>query len=476
LDYSRLFVRIRSMRKRFCIFLLLYLAGYLSSAFESEYGGRLDFLLSYKKIGSGEINRLFPQLLSEPLCRLNADGTPYSNIFRSFAFDEEALALTLELNEGLKWSDGSPVTADEIYGPLGGFIKNARNEGFVAAEGETPPAVFQPPVIKIMLQKNPDPLFYYLMSKTPLEDGSGKNRWTGPFAPQQPAADGSLSLIGNIYSLSGRPFLDEMVFHPAKYDRMGASLLSLPCGGADFDLIPPAYCEGEEDTFSIKKKDVVFLLSIGEGIPVQHRIRIAALIKSFDFIKGIAKGNAERVEEFPLPGRETESEGQTAANPSEKQVVEPPEQGGLNTISCPEIEIQYSSNSLFPNLAERIGAILQSAGYQVIKRPLEGNRKPGGDVENGNVIFITSINIGDNNDEPWFSGMFDLMDLCNQLSFPGLIKNDSPDTGVFRVAERRLLESGRLIYLFQAQILRVFTCNVRGEGGFENYSITRPQD
>jgi hypothetical protein len=454
----------------------LYLAGYLSSAFEGEYGGRLDFLLSYKKIDSGEINRLFPQLLSEPLCRLNADGTPYSNIFRSFAFDEETLTLILELNEGLKWSDGSPVTSDEIYGALGGFIKNARNEGFVAAEGETPPAVFQPPVIKIMLQKSPDPLFYYLMSKVPLEDSSGKNRWTGPFAPQQTSADGSLSLIGNIYSLSGRPFLDEVVFRPAKYERMGASLLSLPCGGADFDLIPPAYCEGEEDSFSIKKNDVVFLLSIGEGIPVQHRIRIAALIKSFDFIKGIAKGNAERVEEFPLPDREMESEVQPVVNTSGKLAVEPPEQGGLNTIPCPEIEIQYSSNSLFPNLAERISAILQSAGYQVIKRPLEGNRKSGGDVENGNVIFISSINIGDNTDEPWFSGMFVLMDLCNQLSFSGLIKNDSLDTGVFRVAEKRLLQSGRLIYLFQAQILRVFTCNVHGEGGFENYSITKPQD
>jgi hypothetical protein len=464
------------MRKRFYIFLSLYLIGYLLPAFEGEYGGRLDFLLSYKKIGSGEINRLFPQLLSEPLCRLNADGTPYSNIFKSFAFDEETLTLTLELNEDLKWSDGSAIMADEIYGALGGFIKNARNDGFVAAEGETPPAVFQPPIIKIMLQKSPDPLFYYLMSKMPLEDSSGKNRWTGPFAPQQPSADGSLSLLGNIYSLSGRPFLDEVVFRPAKYDRMGASLLSVPCGGADFDLIPPAYCEGEENEFSIKGKDVIFLLSIGEGIPVQHRIRIAALIKSFDFIKGIAKGNAARVEEFPLPGREVESEAQPVINASGKPAVEPPEQGGLNTASCPLIEIQYSSDSLFLSLTERISAILQSAGYQAVKRPLEGNRKSGWDVESGNVIFITSINIGENENEPWFTGIFELMDLCGQLSFPDLTKNYSPDTGVFRIAEKRLLESGRLLYLFQGQMFRVFTCNISGEGGFENYSITRPQD
>jgi hypothetical protein len=464
------------MRKRFYILLLLCLTGYLSSAFEGEYGGRLDFLLSYKKIDSGDISRLFPRLLSEPLCRLNEDGTPYSNIFRSFAFDDETLVLTLELNEGLKWSYGSPLTADEIYGALGEFVKNARNEGFVAAEGETPSLVFQAPVIKIMLQRSPDPIFFYLMSKTFLEDGSNKNRWTGPFAPRQPFTDGSQSLIGNIYSLSGRPFLDEVVFYPAKYDSIGASLLSLACGGADFDLIPPAYCEGEEDSFSIKKKEVVFLLSIGDGIPVQHRIRIAALIKSFDFIKGIAKGNAERVEEFPLPGREKNSEVQPVINPLEKQVVEQAEQGGLNAISCPEIEVQYSSCSLFPNLAERISAILQSAGYQVVKKPLDGNRKSGGDVESNNAIFITTINLGDNNNEPWFSGMFDLLDLCGQLSFPGLIKDDSPDIEIFRIAEKRLLESGRLLYLFKAQIFRVFTCNVQGEGGFENYYVPKSRD
>jgi hypothetical protein len=68
------------------------------------------------------------------------------------------------------------------------------------------------------------------------------------------------------------------------------------------------------------------------------------------------------------------------------------------------------------------------------------------------------------------------MDLCGQLSFPGLIKDDSPDIEVFRIAEKRLLESGRLLYLFQAQIFRVFTCNVQGEGGFENYYIPKSRD
>lgn len=459
------------MLKRIAVFLILFSMGYFSPASEGEYGGRLDFILSCKKIDPADINRQFPGLLSEPLCRLNADGTPYSNVFKSFSFDEEMLTLTLELSEGLKWSDGSPLKADDIYGALGAFVVKARREGYIADGGETQTMIFHTPVIKIMLQKSPDPVFYYMMSKTPLVDGMDKNRWTGPFVPQRQSSDGSLLLIGNIYSLSGKPFLAELVLHPDINNRIAASLLSLACGGADFDLAPPSYCEGEEDTFSIYTKNVVFLLSIGEGIPIQHRIKIASLIKSFDFVKGIAKGNAEKLEEFPLNGRETEPAQQPEANPAEAQSGEQHEQAVGTPQACPLIEIHYPPRSLFPSLAERIVAILQSAGYQSVKKPGEADGKTEGG--NDNVISILMIDITGSGTEPWYSGMLDLLDSLSQLDFPGLFKDDTPDMEVFRFVEKRLSESGRLLYLFRAQVFRVFTCNIQGEGGFENYYISK---
>jgi hypothetical protein len=57
----------------------------------------------------------------------------------------------------------------------------------------------------------------------------------------------------------------------------------------------------------------------------------------------------------------------------------------------------------------------------------------------------------------------------NSGEISGFIKDGSPDVAVFREIEKRLIESGKIFYLFTADRNRVFTCGIGGEGGFEDY-------
>ena len=459
------------MHKRIVyVFIIIFIAQGLS-ANKGDFGGSLDFLLPVQKISAGDIEQLFPTALFEPFCRLNEDGTPYSNIFKSVEFNSEDLTLLLELNDDLKWHDGSPITADEIYGAIKSFAEKMRSSGFIASDGEA--VLFQTSVIKIRLQVNPDPVFYYLMSKAFFTDNLGKNRWAGPFVPQA-VPDGMLILHANQYSLSGRPYLDEVRFRPGNYDRFAASLLSLGCGGADFDMFLPDYCIADEESFSIKKESTLFFLAIGDGVPLYYRKKIAALMKSSDFIKGIARGNAVKTEVFPLPVNAVENAVQPEITPAgtdspaaESETIKP--------TRCPEMEIRYMPYSVFPLLAERIKAILQSAGYKVTKSPLGVTDNFKGSGPGGSRILITAIGLNENLNLPWHINMLELLDIFALSSggIDGFIKDGSPDIDAFREIEKRLIEAGRLFYIFTADRNRVFTCGVGGDGGFEDYYITK---
>lgn len=466
-----LFVRISIMHKRIILVLIALFTVQFIYANEGDFGGSLDFLLPGKKIAVSDIERLFPSTLFEPLCRLNEDGTPYSNVFKSIEFNSEELSLLLEFNDDLKWHDGSSIKADEIYGAMKGFAAKMQGSGYIASDGEV--VLFQTSVIKIRLQANPDPVFYYFMSKSFFKDDSGKNRWAGPFVPQA-LGDGRLIMHANQYSLSGRPYLNEIIFRPANYDRFAASLLSLGCGGADFDMSLPDYCMTDEESFSIKPESTLFLIALGEGIPLYHRQKIAALLRSADFIKGIAKGNASKTDQFPLSMNASENIAGAEDIPiGQDEAVT--DTSVPKNIRCPEIGIKYISYSVFPLLAERVRAILQSAGYKASKDSLELD-------ENfnitGNGILITAIGLNADSNAPWYNHMLELLDILglNGGWVDGLIVSGEPNIGMFRTMEKRLMESGKLFYLFTAERYRVFTCGVGGEGGFEDYYLDKSRN
>src|SRR5690606_4760466 len=77
------------------------------------YGGNMRTdLLGGTDRGYGWLNRIIGY---EPLVRFSPEGcNVVPNIATSWDVNEDSTEFTFHLREGMKWSDGAPVTADDI--------------------------------------------------------------------------------------------------------------------------------------------------------------------------------------------------------------------------------------------------------------------------------------------------------------------------------------------------------------------------
>lgn len=56
----------------------------------------------------------FANIVYSPLARVESDGTVVNDLAESIEPSEDGLSVTVTLKEGLKWSDGEPLTADDV--------------------------------------------------------------------------------------------------------------------------------------------------------------------------------------------------------------------------------------------------------------------------------------------------------------------------------------------------------------------------
>lgn len=73
----------------------------------------------------------FTNMVFSPLMRLNSDGTTKYELAESMEVAEDGLSINVKLKDGLKWSDGEPVKADDVVFTYG--IKSDKKNGAVAA-------------------------------------------------------------------------------------------------------------------------------------------------------------------------------------------------------------------------------------------------------------------------------------------------------------------------------------------------------
>ncbi len=71
------------------------------------YGGEINLL---QASGSWDLSRP----LLESIIHYNSDGTYYPNVIKSYSVSADYKVWTFKLREGMKWSDGTPFTADDI--------------------------------------------------------------------------------------------------------------------------------------------------------------------------------------------------------------------------------------------------------------------------------------------------------------------------------------------------------------------------
>lgn len=89
-----------------------------SISITSDTGNTLNPLTAEDRYGLMTCNMLYA-----PMCRLNTDGSIDYILADSMETSEDGLVYTFKLKEGLKWSDGEPLTAEDVV-----FTYNTHNE------------------------------------------------------------------------------------------------------------------------------------------------------------------------------------------------------------------------------------------------------------------------------------------------------------------------------------------------------------
>lgn len=95
-------------------------------------------------VGGNDRNMLFTYFGYEPLLAWDADwtGAVVPNVAASYSASEDSKSFTFKLREGMKWSDGSPFTADDIAFFIEDVLPDARlfptKPGWLTVEGELP--------------------------------------------------------------------------------------------------------------------------------------------------------------------------------------------------------------------------------------------------------------------------------------------------------------------------------------------------
>ncbi|WP_433675869.1 ABC transporter substrate-binding protein [Microbacterium gorillae] len=83
-------------------------------------GGALTYVISSDPTSTNPINLndrwglTFANIVYSPLARVEGDGTVVNELADSITPAEDGLSVTVKLKSGLKWSDGEPLTAEDV--------------------------------------------------------------------------------------------------------------------------------------------------------------------------------------------------------------------------------------------------------------------------------------------------------------------------------------------------------------------------
>lgn len=164
-------------------------------------------------------------------------------IAESWEISGDGLTYTFHIREGIKFSDGSPVTAEDVKFSLDRFANPELNQVLaVAAVGYKQSVVVDEKTIKVELSE-PVAAFLYNISIFPayiipkaLVESQGEKFWdapvgTGPFKVKELVHGSHVTFEANRnYWESGKPYLDEVRFNFAEDDN--SRMLQLRSGGA----------------------------------------------------------------------------------------------------------------------------------------------------------------------------------------------------------------------------------------------------
>lgn len=246
-------------------------------------GGRLVMTLDYDDISSldptvpDDNSSIWTVLnIYDQMFRVAADGKTFEpDIATDYTISTDGLVYTFNLRQGVKFSDGSPVTVDDVVFSLGRMLVSD-NWGFLFPEG-TVIAAAGTTAITITLPEPYAPLinnlagFWSSIVPKAQVEAQGDAFWekpiaSGPFMVKEWVKGDHITLVKNPnYWEAGKPYLDEVELRPGSDDN--TRVLKFRAGELDVLLQVPYNQIGPLDAMSNASAGVSTLFGM-------HRIYI----------------------------------------------------------------------------------------------------------------------------------------------------------------------------------------------------------
>ena len=166
-----------------------------------DYGGNVRVAVlapvSLNPSSAGQSNRIVHQLVYDSLAR-ESPGTflPEPWLATGWTIDEVAKTITFTLSSDARWSDGTPLTADDV-------VYSYQKAGYTATN--------QSAAVVVDLRNDPGGRFMDQGIYLPIayKDGSSTFSFSGPFWANETAAD-HMTFAANMDYWKGRPYLDSI--------------------------------------------------------------------------------------------------------------------------------------------------------------------------------------------------------------------------------------------------------------------------
>ncbi len=276
------------MKNKIQLTAILFLAVLTMFTIKPRYGGEGTIHLnepdSFSFVTSNYSNIIFYSLIYENFYYLKKNGEIFTNIFKSYTYNKDQKLFILELNKNLSFSNGEPVSPENVKTSLKHFMELGTVYSKKFSRIVKKINLIREKIVIELLYDYPD--IRILLTAPDLVLQSGSNRaFSGQFSPEEWIKGKHISFSANKYYPGGRSYLDtfKVIFEKNKFTDI-------------FISIPHANFKGYNE-YPAGIYQNVYIIFPSKNIGKNTKNSIYSLLKNFGKKEGLLDLNVLTSEE-----------------------------------------------------------------------------------------------------------------------------------------------------------------------------------
>lgn len=242
------------MRKNSTVAAVFFLSiGLLCGAVKTRYGGEIRLRLNepdtLRLSASSHSNLLFYSLLYENFFYLVPGREIESHLFRRFQYDEASMTLSLELHEGLAFSNGKPVLSRHVKNSLTAFFSRVLYRSKRLAGKVKSIVVKGDYSLNIQLTAADASIITELAAPELVLTGDEETAFSGPYLPKSWEKGRFMELVANPYYSGGRQPIERAVVFFQDVDNLDVFLAEPTFASPSYNAYPSGLYENTYITF-----------------------------------------------------------------------------------------------------------------------------------------------------------------------------------------------------------------------------------